>query len=139
MKIGVNTLFLIPGEVGGTETYLREILLALPEDGGHDIVVFTNRENASHMRDMLAGRARITLVDLNVRATRRSARIIAEQTSLPAAARRAGLDVLWSPGYTAPLFCACPQVVTIHDMQYTSFPEDMSLAARMASAAHATI
>ena len=29
MRIGVNTLFLIPGEVGGTETYLREVLLAM--------------------------------------------------------------------------------------------------------------
>jgi len=29
MRIGVNTLFFIPGEIGGTETYLREVLLAM--------------------------------------------------------------------------------------------------------------
>ena len=30
MKIGVNALFLVPGEVGGTETYLRRTLAAMP-------------------------------------------------------------------------------------------------------------
>ena len=28
-RIGVNALYLIPGQVGGTEIYLRELLLAL--------------------------------------------------------------------------------------------------------------
>ena len=32
MKVGINTLFLIPGEVGGTETYLRETLNRLAEE-----------------------------------------------------------------------------------------------------------
>ena len=28
MKVGVNALFMIPGEVGGSETYLRRTLVA---------------------------------------------------------------------------------------------------------------
>ena len=41
------------------------------------------------------------------------------------------MDVLWSPGYTAPARCPCPQVVTVLDMQYKRFPQDVSrLAAR---------
>ena len=44
MRIGVNTLFLIPGEVGGTETYLRETLRALAElSEDVEWVLFTNR------------------------------------------------------------------------------------------------
>ena len=42
MRIGVNTLFLIPGEVGGTETYLREVLLAMAKSSvGIEWVLFT--------------------------------------------------------------------------------------------------
>jgi hypothetical protein len=36
ITIGVNTLFYIPGEVGGTETYLRKTLVAMAEQGGED-------------------------------------------------------------------------------------------------------
>ena len=55
----------------------------------------------------------------------------AQTHPLPRLARRAGVDVLWSPGYTAPFRCAAPQVVTMHDMQYKRFPSDVTwLAAR---------
>ena len=45
MRIGVNALYLIPGGVGGTETYLRGLLAALAEiDAANRYFVFTNRE-----------------------------------------------------------------------------------------------
>jgi hypothetical protein len=51
VRIGVNTLFLIPGEVGGTETYLREVLLAKAKSSpGIEWVLFTNRENDGYLR-----------------------------------------------------------------------------------------
>ena len=51
MKIGVNTLFLIPGEVGGTATYLREVLLAMARiSAGIDWILFTNRENDGYLQ-----------------------------------------------------------------------------------------
>jgi len=51
MRIGINTLFLIPAKVGGSETYLRHVLaeiVALDEAGPerrHEYVLFCNREN----------------------------------------------------------------------------------------------
>ncbi len=130
MRIGVNTLFLIPGEVGGTETYLRETLKALvrghPE---HRIVLFTNTENdALLLADLAAAGA--GFVPLGFRAQNRYSRIIREQVQLPGAVRRAGVDVLWSPGYTAPYSAPCPQVTTIHDMQYKTHPDDLGWLAR---------
>jgi hypothetical protein len=51
VRIGVNTLFLIPGEVGGTETYLREVLLAMAKSFVDvEWVLFTNRENDGYLR-----------------------------------------------------------------------------------------
>jgi len=58
-------------------------------------------------------------------------RIIREQIELPVRGKLAHLDLLWSPGYTAPFICSCPQVVTIHDMQYKRYPEDLRFVPRL--------
>ena len=42
---------------------------------------------------------------------------------LPRAARRAGVDVLHAPAYTAPFWSAIPVVLTIHDVSYARHPE----------------
>lgn len=42
---------------------------------------------------------------------------------LPRAARRAGIDVLHAPAYTAPLWGTPPVVLTIHDVSYARHPE----------------
>lgn len=42
---------------------------------------------------------------------------------LPGAARRANVDVLHAPAYTAPLWGATPVVLTIHDVSYARRPE----------------
>ncbi len=132
MKIGVNTLFLIPGEVGGTETYLRQTLKAMAADFPDvSMVLFTNRENDPVLRKDLGsfGNAGFELLDFA--ASNRYARIIREQVELPGRVGRSAVDVLWSPGYTSPFFCPCPQVVTIPDMQYRNFPQDLTFIARL--------
>jgi glycosyltransferase involved in cell wall biosynthesis len=45
-----------------------------------------------------------------------------EQRHLPALAARAGVDVLLSPAYTAPLALKCPSVVVIHDVSFFAQP-----------------
>ncbi len=129
VRLGVNALFYLPGEVGGSETYLLETLRALGRRGdAPDLVLFANAENERKLR---AEFPRAEVVESGVEATSRLARILAEQIHLPGLVRRARVDALWSPGYTAPAFCACPQVVSILDMQYKRFPQDVSwLAAR---------
>jgi glycosyltransferase involved in cell wall biosynthesis len=39
--IGISLLTLVPGQLGGTETYVRELLRALGRAGSHDYLVFT--------------------------------------------------------------------------------------------------
>jgi glycosyltransferase involved in cell wall biosynthesis len=126
MRIGVNTLFMVPRDVGGTEVYLRmnlqEMSKSFPD---HTFVLFTTEENDAVFRSDLLEHKNVEFRKIRIRAANRPVRIVAEQTILPIHAMRADLDVLWSPGYTAPFFSSCPQVVTIHDLQYLSFPEDM--------------
>lgn len=134
MRVGVNTLFLIPGEVGGSETYLCDTLAHAI--GGHpDIewVLFTNRENHEHLVRLFGSSPNVAFEAIKVRARSRFARILREQIELPSRARRAMVDVLWSAGYTAPFRASCPQVASVLDMQYCEFPEDLSPAALWAS------
>lgn len=46
-----------------------------------------------------------------------------EQRTLPALVRSAGADVLFSPGYTCPLWCRAPVVLVIHDVSFAAHPE----------------
>ena len=120
-RIGINALYLIPGGVGGTEVYLRALLRALAAiDSTNHYFVFTNRETGP---DLIPKAANFTRVPQGVPATFRPARILWEQTALPLAARHLRLDAMLNPGFTAPLFCACPQVTVFHDMQHKRHPE----------------
>jgi len=121
-RIGVNALYLIPGGVGGTEIYLRALLRALAViDPVNRYFVFTNRETGG---DLVPAAPNFTQVAQPVRATFRPGRLIWEQTGLPLAALRLKLDVLFNPGFTAPLFCPCPQVTVFHDLQHKRHPEN---------------
>ena len=131
MKIGINTLFLIPGEVGGTETYLRQTLLAMAEYFSDvPLVLFTNRENDAVLKEDLSKFKQVSFVLLDFGASDRHTRISREQFELPGKVKESGVDVLWSLGYTAPFFSPCPQVVTIHDMQYKTYPQDLTPRSR---------
>ncbi len=121
LRIGINALYLIPGGVGGTEIYLRSLLRALAElDTTNRYFVFTNRETGS---DLAPAAPNFTHVPQPVRAAFRPARILWEQTALPVAAARRELDVMLNPGFTAPLYCGCPQVTVFHDLQHKRHPE----------------
>jgi glycosyltransferase involved in cell wall biosynthesis len=121
LSIGVNALYLIPGEVGGTEIYLRGLLAALSEiDPVNRYFVFTNRETGP---DLTPKAENFMSVPQALRARSRPARILWEQTILPLHGARLKLDVLLNPGFTAPLFCSCPQVTVFHDLQHKRHPE----------------
>jgi len=121
LRIGVNALYLIPGGVGGTEIYLRNLLRALAKiDAANQYVVFTNRETGA---DLVPDRPNFVCAPQAVSATFRPARIVWEQLVLPFAARKHRLNVLLNPGFTAPLLCPCPMVTVFHDLQHKRHPE----------------
>jgi glycosyltransferase involved in cell wall biosynthesis len=127
MKIGVNALFLIPGEVGGSETYLRQTLrAAAAKFKEHEFIVFSNRENIRILAMELRPFKNVSIVDMRLHATSRIRRVMCEQTALPRAVEAASVDVLWNPSFSSPYRVKCPQVTTVYDMQYVHFPEDFS-------------
>jgi glycosyltransferase involved in cell wall biosynthesis len=88
------------GQATGVGRYVREVLRAWERDPAwpHRVTVFTPAP----------GEAGGTLW---------------EQRRLPALLRRSGVDVLFAPAYTAPVFSPCPFVVVIHDVSFFARPD----------------
>lgn len=126
MLIGLNLLYLIPGKVGGTETYARELIFHLSKT--HQLVLFCGRETAPTFTQS----KNIQVITLPINSNNRLARILAEQILLPIYSLRYKLDVLFSLGYSAPFLHPCPSVVTIHDLNWHYHPEDFSPLNRFA-------
>lgn len=125
MKIGINALFMIPGVVGGTETYLRQTLLAaVKRYSEHEFIVFTNQENRNTFARDLKDFDNVTLVETHLRARSRPHRVWYELFQLGPVAATQGIDVLWNPGNLACGRMPCAQVTTIHDLQFIRFPEE---------------
>jgi glycosyltransferase involved in cell wall biosynthesis len=120
-RIGINALYLIPGGVGGTEIYLRELLSALAAiDTANEYFVFINAETES---ELVPRQGNFHAEPHAIRARFRPGRIVWEQTVLPVEAARRRLHVLLNAGFTAPLAATCPQVTVFHDLQHKRHPE----------------
>jgi glycosyltransferase involved in cell wall biosynthesis len=123
VHVGLNLVFLVPGESSGPETYARELIPALlSERPDLRITAFVNRE-VSEARD-LPWRDLVETVTVPVRARRRSAWVLGEQQLLPMLAKRAGVDLVHSLLNTGPAWGPFRRVLTIHDLIYRIYPAE---------------
>ncbi|MGY6500932.1 MAG: glycosyltransferase family 4 protein [Acidimicrobiales bacterium] len=130
MRIGLNLLYLLPGVVGGTQTYATSLIRALVErDSGDEFRVYVNRESSDLA---LPDHPAVTVVTCPVHASSRPRRYAYEQLRFPDLIAREDLDVLHSLGYVGPLRVSVPHVVTIHDLIYVGFRDHMSARRRAA-------
>jgi glycosyltransferase involved in cell wall biosynthesis len=123
MHVGLNLIFLVPGETGGMEVAARELLPALVAEApaGTRFTAFINREAAA-AADGPWGEL-LPAVTVPVNARNRFQWVLGEQLLLPRLAARAGVDLLHSLASTAPLWGRFHRVVTVHDLIYARFPE----------------
>jgi glycosyltransferase involved in cell wall biosynthesis len=116
MRIALNLLYLLPGVVGGTETYARSLIKALARQGDdNEYSIFLNRESAE--LDVTPAE-NFTRVVCPINATNRAARYSWEQGAMPLQLRRSRPDLVHSLGYVIPRAARGPQVVTVHDVNY---------------------
>jgi glycosyltransferase involved in cell wall biosynthesis len=122
VHVGLNLLYLVPGDTGGTETYARELipeLVAAAPDTR--FTAFINREAASANDGPWSGLIGSVTVPVNAR--NRLEWVRGEQQLLPRLAQRAGVDVLHSLANTAPAWGRFARTVTIHDLLHRIAPE----------------
>ncbi len=122
VHIGLNLIFLVPGETGGMEVAARELIgpLLRCAPAGMRFTAFINREAAAAggpWGELLPS------VTVPVHARSRPQWVLGEQTLLPVLAVRAGVDLMHSLASTAPLAGPFRRVVTVHDLIYARFPE----------------
>ncbi len=122
MHVGLNLIYLVPGETGGMETYARELIPALlAEQPDLRLTAFINRESAEASEG--PWHDLVPSVTVPVHARRRSEWVRGEQQLLPRLAAGRGIDLLHSLASTAPAWGAFRRVVTIHDVIYRIYPE----------------
>jgi len=123
VRIGLNLVYLVPGETGGMEVYARELIPALHAAApvGTTFVAFVNREASSERRG--PWHELCETVTVPVRARRRTEWVRGEQQLLPGLARRAGVDLVHSLANTGPLLGRFVRITTIHDLHYRLVPE----------------
>jgi glycosyltransferase involved in cell wall biosynthesis len=120
--VGINTLFWLPGKVGGTEVFLMELLEVL-NDGplAGQVVVFTNNENQNYI---LNNYRKLKIVPTNIQASNKLIRVLYEQLIFPFLIWKNGIDLLHSPGYTCPIVTSCKKITTLFDLNYYFHPEN---------------
>lgn len=129
MRIGLNLLFLIPGIVGGTETYSTSLIRAIHKlDRENEYYIFINKESKD--LDLPEG-VNFHRVICPIRSVNRAARFLWEQLALPWQVAYYKLDVLHSLGFISPLVLPCKSVVTIHDMGHVYIPESYTRFTRI--------
>jgi glycosyltransferase involved in cell wall biosynthesis len=122
LRIGLNLIFLVPGETGGMETYARELIPRLLEvRPGLELTTFVNLETAE--AEAVPWKGLVPSVVVPVHARKRVQWVRGEQQLLPRLAMRHGVDLVHSLASTAPGWGPFRRVVTIHDLNYRLHPE----------------
>jgi glycosyltransferase involved in cell wall biosynthesis len=123
MHVGLNLIFLVPGETGGMEVAARELIPALVQAAPPQMrfTAFINREAAA-AKDGPWGEL-LPAVTVPVNARDRVQWVLGEQTLLAPLAMRQRVDLVHSLASTAPAWGRFKRVVTVHDLIYARFPE----------------
>jgi glycosyltransferase involved in cell wall biosynthesis len=120
VRIGLNLLYLIPGEVGGTQTYAERLIEAIAVEGPqHEYVLFVNSKGALLQWPALRN---FRVVVSNFPARSRAARYAHEQFALPRRLRAEQIDLVHSLGYVGPLRAPCGSVISVHDAVSEGYP-----------------
>lgn len=134
MRIAVSLLNFRPGQIGGTETYLRQLVAHLPDQRGADTVVVVAARDVAPLVERPG--LEVAVVDRSDRQIV-AARILEAFTPLRArfferVFERVGADVALFPQQSIfPKAFAGPCAMTAHDVQHLFYPEYFGLFDRL--------
>ena len=121
-NIAVNMLWCVPGAVGGSEEYFIRQLRGLVEiDAPFNTTVYAPKGFSDAHQDLAAT---MRIVEAPSRCTSRELRVLLENTWL--ASRTQSADLVHHGGGTIPSRGNSTTLLTIHDVQYLTYPEYFS-------------
>lgn len=124
MNIGIDALFLVPGENGGGESYLRNLLKALEivdKDNSYFIFCSKNAVNSLKFKNK-----NMHIIECNINNSNRIKRVLYQNLFLPSNIKKYHIDIMFFPTFTR-CFSKLKGITTvsnIHDLQYLHFPEN---------------
>ena len=120
-KVGINLLWMVPGVVGGSETYLARLLYGLAERSSElDYTIFALPQFKDAHPDLAKT---FKTAYAPVSGSWKSFRVAGENSWLARECRRRHLDLVHHAGGIVPMVRAARPVLTIHDLQYLYYPE----------------
>jgi alpha-1,3-rhamnosyl/mannosyltransferase len=131
LHVGVNLTWLVPGEVGGSETYAANLLRAVADHGpgGLRLTTFCG----PRLLEAYPWLADASTVESGPVGRSRPARVAAEATWLNAAVHRTGPDLAVHLGGTVPVasrLAGARRLLLVHDLQPLDHPEHFPPARR---------
>ena len=129
VRLGVNLLWLVPGDVGGSEEYTVRLLQALAEldDPGIDATLYVNRRFRAAYPAIVN---RFPTHVAPVSGSSRIVRVLAESSWLAYRARHDDIAFIHHAGGTMPAVRPVPGIVTLHDLQPMTHPERFGFVKR---------
>jgi alpha-1,3-rhamnosyl/mannosyltransferase len=122
-KVGINLLWMVPGKVGGSETYLTRLLNGLAERATElDYTIFALPQFADAYPELARTFKTATAP---VKGQFKSFRVAGENSWLATQCRVRNIDLVHHAGGTVPMIrrSRSRPVLTIHDLQYFYYPE----------------
>jgi glycosyltransferase involved in cell wall biosynthesis len=127
MRVGVNSA-VISGRMTGVGYHALSLVRALARVGKGIEWVLMGADPAT---DSLPRADNIQIIGAD-HLPGGARRAIWQQWTLPRLVTRAGVDLLYCPDYSRPIFCGTPVVNTIHDLSfYSSSPPFLPMASRL--------
>nr|MBA2601905.1 glycosyltransferase family 4 protein [Actinomycetota bacterium] len=120
-KVGINLLWMVPGVVGGSETYLARLLYGLAERSSElDYTIFALPQFKDAHPDLAKT---FKTAYAPVSGSWKSFRVAGENSWLARECRRRHIDLVHHAGGIVPMVRAARPILTIHDLQYLYYPE----------------
>lgn len=121
-KVGINLLWMVPGVVGGSETYLTRLLRGLAERDTEQMAytIFALPQFAEAHPDLMSS---FDVAFAPLSGQMKSFRVAGENSWLAKQTRKRSIDLMHHGGGTMPLVRTTRSVLTIHDLQFLFYPE----------------
>jgi glycosyltransferase involved in cell wall biosynthesis len=120
-KIGINLLWMVPGVVGGSETYMARLLSGLAERStAFDYTIFALPQ-FKEAHPVMAKTFKMAYAPVS--GQWKSFRVAGENTWLVQQCRKRKIALVHYAGGVVPMIRTSRPVLTIHDLQYLYYPE----------------